>query len=101
MNSALRQRYVTFAWVAFMWAVGNTAYVYLLLGGEHTSRVESAAYILVVVLLPLVFWHPATLELQTALTPTDNRLLVASALGLWLATLARHLTVPFLSDDYV
>lgn len=41
-NSGLRNRYVVFAWLAFLWAVGNSVYVYLVLGGERAFRVESA-----------------------------------------------------------
>jgi hypothetical protein len=101
MNSGLRNRYVLLACLAFLWAVGNSLYVYLVLGGERMFRVETAAYILVGVLLPLIFWRPPTVEREAALTETDNRLLMLLALGLWLVTLVPHLTLPFLSDDYV
>ena len=89
------------AWLAFLWAVGNSVYVYLVLGGERMFRVETAAYILVGVLLPLIFWRASTTERAAALTGTDNRVLMLLACCLWLLTLAPRLTLPFLSDDYV
>jgi hypothetical protein len=101
MNSAFRDRYEIVAWVALLWAVGNAAYVYLLLGGDRTFRVESAAYILVAVLLPLMFWHASSPKPATALTTADNRILMALTVGLWFVTLVPYLTLPFLSDDYV
>jgi hypothetical protein len=101
MTFDLRNRYVTLAWLALLWAIGNSLYVYLVLNGERTIRVESAAFILVGVLLPLVFWHPEPFKRETALTVTDNRMLMLLAVTLWLVTLAPFLTMPFLSDDYV
>jgi hypothetical protein len=101
MKPALRSRYVALAWLALLWAVANSLYVYLVLGGAKTFRVESAAFILVGVLLPLIVWHPGTTQNEATLTATDNRLLILLAVGLWLMTLAPLLTLPFLSDDYV
>jgi hypothetical protein len=101
MQSALRDRYVALAWLALLWAVGNSVYVYLVLGGERTFRVESAAFILVGVLLPLIFLRPSPGERETALTATDNRLLMLLAVSLWLLTLVPFVMLPFLSDDYV
>jgi hypothetical protein len=102
MNSELRNRYVVLAWAAFLWAVGNSVYAYLVLGGERTFRVESAAFILVGVLLPLIFWRPSTVvEGEEALTQRDNRFLMVLALGLWLVTLVPFVTAPLLGDDYV
>lgn len=101
MNLPLRSRYVAVAWLAMLWAMGNCLYVYLVLGGTRTFRVESAVFILVGVLLPLIFWRPSQGERGTVLTPTHNRLLMLLAVSLWLLTLAPFLTLPFLSDDYV
>ena len=101
MNSRPRNRYTYVAWIAFLWAVANTVYVYLVLDGARAFRVESAAYILVAVLLPLSFWHSAPPEHSEVLGSTENRLLIALAVGVWLVTLVPHLRLPFLSDDYV
>jgi hypothetical protein len=101
MKSRLRHRYLALAWLALAWAVGNALYMYLVLNGDRAYRVESASFILVGVLLPLIFWRPLTDERGTALTLTDNRWLMLLAVILWLVTLAPFLTLPFLSDDYV
>ncbi len=98
-----RDYYVVLAWLAFLWAVGNSVYVYLALGGARTFRVESAAYILVIVLVPLVLWRPsgAHVARDPVLTDSDSHWLVAVALGLWLVTAGPFVRLPFLSDDYV
>src|SRR5689334_4921229 len=98
MKSGLRSRYVALAWLALLWAVVNSFYVYLVLGGGRAFRVESAAFILVGVLLPLIFWRASDQERGTALTPMDSRWLMLLALGLWLVTLLPFLRLPFLSD---
>lgn len=101
MNTRVRTRYLALAWLALAWAVANSVYVYLVLGGIRTFRVESASFILIAVLLPLIFWRPSPGESRDVLSATDNRLLILFAVTLWLLTLARFLTLPFLSDDYV
>jgi hypothetical protein len=101
MKSALRSRYVTLAWLALLWAIGNALYVYLVLGGLRTFRVESAVFILVGVLSPLIFWPPWQGTFPTALTQAQKVSLMLLAVGLWLWTLVPYLTLPFLSDDYV
>src|SRR6516225_6488033 len=101
LKSGFQNCYVALAWLALVWAVGNSVYVYLVLGGERTFRVESAAFILVGVLLPRIFWRPSVGQLEPVLTATDNSLLMLLALSLWLLTLGPFLTLPFLSDDYV
>jgi hypothetical protein len=94
-------RYVVVAWLAFLWAVGNSLYVYLVLGGARTFRVESAAFVLVGVLLPLILWRPVQGEPRAVLTRTESQCLMLLAVGLWLLTLAPRVMLPFLSDDYV
>src|SRR6266566_5058634 len=101
MKSGLQNRYLALAWLALLWAVGNSLYVYLVLGGTRTFRVESAVFMLVGVLLPLIFWRPSHAVRGTALTATDNRLVMLLAVSLWFVTLAPFLTLPFLGDDYV
>jgi len=101
MTDRLRQRYIVFAALALFWASGNAVYVYLVLGGERMFRLESAAFILVGVLLPLMFWGSFPVVTETALTQVDNRLLMVVAGSLWLLTLIPFLNLPFLSDDYV
>lgn len=100
MNGWSRRWYIPVAWLALCWAVGNAVYVYLVLGGDRTFRIESAAFILAAVLLPLML-RPSSAAREPALTATDNRALIALSIVLWAATLAPYLTIPFLSDDYV
>lgn len=94
-------RYLYLAWLALLWAVVNVVYVYLVLGGDKIFRVESAAYIFVAVLLPLVFWRSASSDRDAVLSARESRWLIASAFGVWLVLLLPHLRLPFLSDDYV
>jgi hypothetical protein len=101
MKSKLRRCYIALAWLALLWAVGNTVYVYLVLDGQATFRVESAAFILVGVLLPLIVWPPSAGRHEPALTATDTHWLMLLAVSLWLLTIVPFLTLPFLSDDYV
>lgn len=100
---ALRKCYIVAASLAFLWAVGNSVYVYLVLGGARTFRVETAGYILAVLLFPLIFWRPsgAGVRRDAVLTESDSRRLMLLALGLWLLTLAPLVALPFLGDDYV
>ena len=104
MNSRLRSRYVYVAWLALLWAIGNCVWVYLVLDGARTFRVESAAFILVGVLLPLIVWRPPPGERRAAPTrPQEgfSRVLLPLTVALWLTALVPFLTLPFLSDDYV
>jgi hypothetical protein len=103
----LRNRYVLFAWIAFLWAVANSVYVYLILGATRTFRVEAASYAFVAVLLPLIFWSPSGADVpghaqrRAALTESDCRGFMLLALGLWLLVVAPCVALPFLGDDYV
>jgi hypothetical protein len=90
----------TVAWAALLWALGNTLYVYLVLGGTRTFRVESAVFLLVAALLPLVWFGPAH-SAPAVLTDKASRSLALVASGLWLVALSPFVTLPFLSDDYV
>jgi len=101
MKVPLRDRYVVIAWLAWLWAVGNALYVYLVLGSARMFRLESAVFIFVGVLLPLVVWRPPQCAQPTTLTPAPNRVLMLIAVSLWLVALVPFLTLPFLSDDYV
>ena len=87
--------------VALVWALGNSLYVYLLLGGTRTFRVESAVFLLVAALLPLVWWNPPRLDSSVAVSARASRALALAAGSLWLVALAPFVTLPFLSDDYV
>jgi hypothetical protein len=90
------------AWLAFLWAIGNCLYVYLALAGARAYRIESAVFILVVALVPLLtFTRPIRPGDGPALTSLQSRLAIALSAGLWLFTLVPFLTLPFLSDDYV
>lgn len=88
------------AWAALLWALGNTLYVYLVLGGTRTFRVESAVFLLVAALLPLVWFAPSG-STPAVLTDKASRSLALVAGGLWLVALSPFVTLPFLSDDYV
>jgi hypothetical protein len=99
--SATLRAYRVVVWVAMLWAVGNSLYVYLIVGGTRTFRVESAAFILAGVLLPLILWRPPPDERPAVLTQAQSHSLMLLAVGLWLLTLTPRLTLPFLSDDYV
>ena len=96
-----RKLFISFASVALLWAVGNSLYVYLILGGTRTFRVESAVFLLVAALLPLIWWSPSGPEHPAALTESESWGLGLLAAGLWLVALAPFVTLPFLSDDYV
>src|SRR5438128_1946049 len=100
MTSGVRKGYVVLAWLAFLWAVANAVYVYLIAGGARTYRVESAAYVLAGVLAPLVF-RRVDGERGVLLADVETRSLLALALGLWLLVLGPFMTLPFLGDDYV
>lgn len=103
MNSRFRKHYFVVPCLAFLWAVGNSIYVYLALGGARTYRVESAAFIFAVVLLPLVFWRPSAPHVSgdAVLTDSASRALMLLALALWLLTVGPLVALPFLGDDYV
>jgi len=96
-----RQGYLAIAWLALFWSLGNCAYVYLVRAGGLMFRLESAAFILAAVLLPLLFWRPSQPARSAALTPAECRGLLLAASGLWLVALTPFLRFPFLSDDYV
>jgi hypothetical protein len=101
MKTVSLNRYVYLTWVALFWAVANAVYVYLALDGEKIFRVESAAYILVAVLLPLLFWRSSSSGHDAVLSLSETRLLIGCAFGVWLVLVVPHLRLPFLSDDYV
>lgn len=89
------------AWAALLWAAGNTVYVYLILGGTRMYRVESAVFLLVAALLPLVWWSPSRPQSPAVLGTRGSGSLALAAAALWLLALGRFVTLPFLSDDYV
>jgi hypothetical protein len=99
--TTVRAASVALASIALAWAIGNTLYVYLVLGGERLYRVETAAYWLAAALVPLLFLpraRPAGVEQGSA---TWSRVIVVTAAAAWLVSLAPFVSLPFLSDDYV
>jgi hypothetical protein len=101
MTRGLQKGYVALASIALAWAVGNSLYVYLVLDGARSFRLESAVFLLVALLLPFILLRPASGSCSSLLTATDARLLVTVTVGLWLAVIIPFLRLPFLSDDYV
>jgi hypothetical protein len=108
LKNSTRRWYVGIAAVALLWAVANCVYVYIGLGGERAFRIESAVFILAGLLAPLVFWQVPgaalagpTLGEPERLATTQDRILMAAAVGLWLVTMAPLVSFPFLSDDFV
>jgi hypothetical protein len=89
------------AWAALLWALGNTFYVYLFLGGTRPFRVESAVFLLVAALLPLVWCGPSRVRSPAVMGERASRLFALVAAGFWLLALVPFVTLPFLSDDYV
>ena len=104
MNGALRKAYIALASLALVWAVGNTVYVYLILGGDKAFRIESAAFVLTALLFPLIFWRPVPAPNGRSAAPrdpVDGRWLILLTVGAWLIILGPYISLPFLSDDYV
>jgi hypothetical protein len=101
MNGGRVLAFKAVAWAALLWALGNTIYVYLFLGGARTFRVESAVFLLVAALLPLVWCGPSRVQSPAVMSEGATRLFALVTVGVWLLALLPFVTLPFLSDDYV
>jgi hypothetical protein len=93
--------YRALVWAAFLWAAGNCAYVYLVLGGDRIYRVETAVLILLALLVPKAIGDAP--EVRPPEPLGRNRTFIACSLvaATWLAIALPLLGYPFLSDDYV
>lgn len=93
--------YVRLLWVALAWALLNTVYVYFVLDGTRTYRIESAVILLVALLIPIgvatATGPPRPIQLSRRLLATTAAIVVT----LWLALYVPLIDFPFLSDDYV
>lgn len=87
--------------LSLLWTVGNAFYVYVVLRGGHSYRVESAVYLFALLLLAFVLWRPARAVAPIELSRWQQAALVVVTLTLWLVTFLPLLRFPFLSDDYV
>jgi hypothetical protein len=96
----LRRAYLALVSGALLWTLLNCVYVYLVLHGERTYRIESSLWLLIALLLPLVLGGRTDADF-VELTPGQRRGLLALATGLWLLTFLPLLDFPFLSDDFV
>src|SRR5262245_60721179 len=96
-----RHRYVAVAAFALLWSIDAAAYSHLVLHGEN-FRVETAAFILVIVRIPLLFWPSSPQAvIPRPLARTENRSLILLGVVLWAAIMLPFVGFPFLSDDYV
>lgn len=100
---ALRRGFRAALWLALLWAIANCLYVYLVLGGRRSYRIESSLWLLIGLLAPLVIVGKHDIdELGVLALPEHQRaLLLVLVVGLWLMTFVPHITFPFLSDDFV
>ena len=101
LSLRLRKSYIAIVWVAMLWTVANCLYVYLILNGDRSYRIEAAAFLLAFLMLPLVIIGRRPDLRSVNLSPIQRTLLFSIAIGLWLATFLPLLSFPFLSDDYV
>lgn len=98
----LQQSYAGIVSIAMLWTVANCLYVYLLLNGNRSYRIEAAAFLLTFLMLPLVILGRREQDPHSFnLSPRHRYLLFSIAIALWLATFLPLLRFPFLSDDYV
>ncbi|HPW19372.1 MAG TPA: hypothetical protein PLE61_01040 [Vicinamibacterales bacterium] len=98
---AVRVALVTIASIALLWALANSFYVYVILHGSRAFRVESSAFLLAAAVVPLALWYRSDRRFPAVLTDIESRILLVTAAGLGVLSLAPFLTLPFLSDDYV
>lgn len=93
--------YVGLLWLALAWALLNTVYVYLVLNGTRTYRIESAVILLVALLIPIglatATGVPRPIHLSRGLLAT----MAAVVVTFWFALYVPLIDFPFLSDDYV
>ena len=88
-------------WLAFLWAIVNCVYVYLVLEGDRSYRIESSVWLLVLLIIPLTILSRRADEPVVELTSAQKKLLVSIAVGVWLLIFLPLLDFPFLSDDFV
>jgi hypothetical protein len=91
-------------WVAMAWALGNSAYVYLVRGGLEGYRVESAVFALVILAVPRLLVARGR-DAAIATTPPaepvqSDRLIIVATTLLWVGVLLPVMRLPFFSDDY-
>jgi hypothetical protein len=92
------------ATAATTWAVANCVYVYLVLHGARSFRVESATILMISLSLPRLFLNADTsLDGRTSRLTSQSleRLGYLVPLAIWLAIVVPLIRFPFLSDDYV
>jgi hypothetical protein len=100
-GSLLRKSYIGLVSLAMAWTVFNCVYVYLVLNGGRSYRIEAAAFVLVLLMLPLVIASRRQESYSIEISPAQKGAIVSIALGLWVATFLPLIGFPFLSDDYV
>jgi hypothetical protein len=91
----------TLAWAALLWLVANAVYVYIVLEGQRIYRLESATFILIALLIPLVLANGRRVARALTVSEPLATGLLALVLVLVLSTYVPLLAFPFLSDDYV
>jgi hypothetical protein len=96
-----RRAYIGLLWLALAWALFNTVYVYFVLDGTKTYRIESAIILLLALLIPIgvatATGPPRPIQISRRLLAT----VVAVVVTFWLALHVPLIDFPFLSDDYV
>jgi len=97
----VRQSHVVILWLALLWTAVNCVYVYLVLAGNRSYRIESSLGLLVALMLPLLIPSRRKDQPFVELSSTQVKLLVSFAVALWLLAFLPLLDFPFLSDDYV
>ena len=98
--SHLRSLGLVLPWLAGAWVFFNAAYVYLAGHLDRSYRLESAAWVLVFVLL----WFVRRRVTGVTRSPMTDRALVVglgAVVVSWLVVMAPLVSQPFLSDDYV
>jgi hypothetical protein len=100
-RSLLRKSYIGLVWLAMAWAVFNCVYVYLVLHGGRSYRIEAAVFVLVMLMLPLVIAGRRHGLHSMDVSPAERVAIVSIAVALWLASFLPLIGFPFLSDDYV
>lgn len=101
MPRQFERPYLALLTVAALWTTFNCVYVYFVAGETLSYRIESAALILGVLAVPLLWSRAAGLNLDTRADATlGDRLGFAAIAVIWLAILGPLVWFPFLSDDY-
>jgi hypothetical protein len=95
-----RKVYVAIVSAAMAWAVANCLYVYLVLDGDKTYRIESAVLAFVALALPAMVARGLRAELAARQPMGRERVVIAALVATWLLVALPLLSFPFLSDDY-